>query len=266
MARNARIKNKGFTLVELSIVLVILALLVAAVIGGQSLIRAAELRGVITDANLYITAINNFKQQYRYLPGDFNRATSYWADPDTAHGLIVHNGDGDGRVGLASGDERFYAWQHLNLAGFVEGNYTGATGSGGPNDFVTNQKAANAANIPSARLSNSGFAFYYADNSAGSNYVYVTPAANVLGFGASAGTDGGPPNVVIITPQDAYTIDTKVDDGMPGTGLWIANMTGGHTFASGNGCTKSTSNSDYTGNFQMTLTSNECSFFIYGGW
>jgi len=44
-------KNKGFTLIELSIVLVIVGLIVAGVMAGQSIIRSAKLRSVITEVN-----------------------------------------------------------------------------------------------------------------------------------------------------------------------------------------------------------------------
>lgn len=42
-------QRAAFTLVELSIVLVILGLLVGGVLSGQSLIRASELRSVATE-------------------------------------------------------------------------------------------------------------------------------------------------------------------------------------------------------------------------
>lgn len=258
--------RNGFTIVELSIVIVIIGLIIGAVLGGKSLIRATEMRGVMTDTNQYITAINNFKQQYRYLPGDFNRATSYWANPSAS--VIVTNGDGNGQV---SGGERYAAWLHLNLAGFIEGVYTGAQGAGGSDDFVYIDTKTTPANIPAGRLKNSGYAFYYTDNSAGSAYVYAVPAANVLTFAAGTGTNGGPPgsNVsgsVIINPQDAYMIDTKMDDGMPGTGVWIANLTGGTGFGLADACTLSGSASDYTGTFNLSVKKVKCSFFIYGGW
>ena len=43
--------KQGFSLVELSIVLVILGLLTGGILAGQNLIRAAELRAVTTQIN-----------------------------------------------------------------------------------------------------------------------------------------------------------------------------------------------------------------------
>lgn len=64
-----RIYNGGFSLVELSIVLVILGLLTGGILGGQSLIKAAELRAVTTELDAFQTATNTFRQKYFALPG-----------------------------------------------------------------------------------------------------------------------------------------------------------------------------------------------------
>ena len=69
-------KNQGFTLVELSIVLVILGLLVGGVLTGQSLIRAAELRTVSTQYATFSTAVNTFRDKYFTIPGDMTNASA----------------------------------------------------------------------------------------------------------------------------------------------------------------------------------------------
>jgi prepilin-type N-terminal cleavage/methylation domain-containing protein len=70
--------KKGFTLVELSIVLVILGLLAGGVLAGQSLIRAAELRSVTTQLEQYSTAIYAFRDRYFAIPGDEEFARRAW--------------------------------------------------------------------------------------------------------------------------------------------------------------------------------------------
>ncbi len=56
--------RSAFTLIELSIVLIIIGLLVAGITGGAALINAAKLRSVMTDANANKIAANNFYSQY----------------------------------------------------------------------------------------------------------------------------------------------------------------------------------------------------------
>jgi prepilin-type N-terminal cleavage/methylation domain-containing protein len=62
----------GFSLIELSIVLIIIGLLVAGVTGGASLIKSAQLRAVITEIRNYETAINAYYAAIGDLPGGLN--------------------------------------------------------------------------------------------------------------------------------------------------------------------------------------------------
>src|ERR1700691_433072 len=62
--------QSGFTLIELSIVLVIIGLIVGGVLVGQDLIRAAEVRAQISQIEKYNTAVNTFRDKYNALPGD----------------------------------------------------------------------------------------------------------------------------------------------------------------------------------------------------
>ena len=60
----------GFTLIELSIVLVIIGLLAGGVLVGRDLIAAAALRSQITQIEKYNAAANTFRAKYGFLPGD----------------------------------------------------------------------------------------------------------------------------------------------------------------------------------------------------
>ena len=64
--------NKAFSLIELSIVLTIIGLLVAGIIGGQSLIENARIRSLINDFRYYEQSLYSFKSIKNRLPGDFN--------------------------------------------------------------------------------------------------------------------------------------------------------------------------------------------------
>ena len=70
--------TRGFSLVEMSIVVVILGLLVGTIISGKSLMRASELLSITTEYDMYKQAAKGFKDKYQWLPGDMPNATSFW--------------------------------------------------------------------------------------------------------------------------------------------------------------------------------------------
>lgn len=77
MIRNRfQLNQHGFTLVELSIVLVIVGLIIAGISMGSSLVHSAQLQSVITEQSNFIAAINSFRSKYSQLPGDMNNANA----------------------------------------------------------------------------------------------------------------------------------------------------------------------------------------------
>ena len=65
-------KNLAFSLIELSIVLIIIGLLVAGITGGKSLIESAKIRVFANETLSYKQTFMPFKVAKRRLPGDLN--------------------------------------------------------------------------------------------------------------------------------------------------------------------------------------------------
>ncbi|MCH7859804.1 MAG: prepilin-type N-terminal cleavage/methylation domain-containing protein, partial [Candidatus Marinimicrobia bacterium] len=133
MGSRKKKRQQGFTLVELSISLVIIALVVAAIVSGMELKRVAELRSVISDIHKFNTAIRIFENKYNYLPGDIYNASRYFPGcvDDEAN---LCNGNGDGEISPAY-TEGLRVWQHLALSNILPGPYTGLMSSGGDMSF-----------------------------------------------------------------------------------------------------------------------------------
>lgn len=72
----------AFSLIELSIVLIIIGLLIAGITGGASLIESAKISSIVTDIRKYDQALATFYSLKGYLPGDIDRdgAIGYYSN------------------------------------------------------------------------------------------------------------------------------------------------------------------------------------------
>ncbi len=259
---NGRDKESAFSLIELAIVLVILGLLVGGIMTGQSLIRAAELRSVTSDFNKYVAATNTFRDKYFALPGDMTNATAFWG---TAHATAATcvttastntatcNGNGDGIVVPSTGsNESFRYWQHLANAGLIEGRYSGIS-DGTANTYVTTPN-----NAPVSKLSNSLWLMWsWGILDTTDPLVFAGDYTRFYMFGMPY--PNGAPESINLKPEELWNIDTKMDDGKPGTGGVVA-----RTWA--NSCvSNATSAADTnTATYNLTNQSIACTVIFRG--
>jgi prepilin-type N-terminal cleavage/methylation domain-containing protein len=118
--------QKGFTLVEIAIVLVIIGLLLGGILKGQEMITQAKIKNVIADITGVSAAMYGYQDRYRALPGDDPNASVRWTAPPALPGPVV-GVTGNGVIGGAynsatATDESRLFWDHLRRAGFISGN------------------------------------------------------------------------------------------------------------------------------------------------
>ncbi len=184
---------QGFTLVELSIVIIIIGLIIAGVTAGKSLVRQAQLNRIITDVANFRVAYNAFKLQYNTVPGDLPNAYSYWSNAwatctNTDANTGAHDGcNGNGNRHLEFANEGTLIWKHMQLAGLIQGQYTGLNPATGP-------------------LSQSVYYAIY------DSYYAITNTRDMFSFGLNGGAWW---SGAILTPSEAFSIDKKSDDGDP---------------------------------------------------
>lgn len=249
---------RGFSLVELSIVLVILGLLVGGVLAGQSLIKASEMRAISSEFSRYRTASFTFRDKYFALPGDFANATAFWgrannnADCAASPGSVqavngTCNGNGGGSFagvsGWTEGESREFTqfWHQLALAGLIEGSYTGLANT----NFCTFGTACPASKFPKGGWS-VRTASYSADD-----YAFTMDYGNMMMLGAQFTSHTW---AALLTPEQAWNIDAKNDDGMPATGSVIAMN---HAT-----CTTAMSELDYAAAYRLSDTRPRCALFF----
>jgi prepilin-type N-terminal cleavage/methylation domain-containing protein len=207
-------QQKGFTLVEIAVVLVIIGLLLGGVLKGQELISSARVRNLADQQAGIQAAYYGFQDRYRAVPGDMDSTAA--AD---AIGVAVNQGGNEnGRLEApvaganAVWDELNAVWEHLAKAGFIKGNYDGGSG-GPPVAGNTETSPVNVFSSPLILARHDGF------EGTGAARLVLYLGQNV--------------------PVDiARELDVKLDDGRPTTGvLRAATESGGPTvFESATGC------------------------------
>ncbi len=205
--------------------MVFIGLLVAGILVGVTIINAASVRATVAQYEKYTAAVNTFVNKYGGLPGDLKNGISKGAVYDNrlcpaagctsgAQGL----GDGNGVIEHSilvdpsfSEGEPLLFWQQLSVANLVDGYYgsdltTSATPNAGLNQAMLSRY------VPPSKLGRS--TYWKVHSNSGQNYYMLS------GIGAGLTFER------VITPEEAYTIDSKIDDGRPNIGNVQARGTG----------------------------------------
>lgn len=116
-------KQKGFTLVEIAIVLVIIGILLGGILKGQEIIQNARFKNAINQFHGIVTAAYSYQDRYSFMPGDDANADRF-TDVSSSQ-----KGNGNGIIegsfnGTSAGDESRRFFQHLRAAGLIKGSGT----------------------------------------------------------------------------------------------------------------------------------------------
>lgn len=237
---NTSIKHdeKGFTLVELAIVMIIIGLLITGVLKGQEMIASAQVTSTVSQIKGLDAAVNTFRDRYDALPGDLTVVGSTRlsgcvagdiCDTTTAATAGNNRINGDPGAAPAAANEGVVAFHQLAASDLIGGINVNVQPAGFTSDDLLESElpgahyqlgyAANAgglANVVGAAAVRTG------------HYLALFNAVGPQALGATA-------NDVGLTPNEAARIDTKLDDGVSNTGSVLGGENAGGTCDDGAG-------------------------------
>ena len=189
-------KQKGFTLIEIAIVLVIIGLLLGGVLKGQELINNARVKSFANDFRNIPVAIYAYQDRFRAIPGDDPLANTHVNGVlATTPAGTLGNGQINGAWNSAvNTDESCLFWSHIRLANLAPGPTTAACGAAG-------YYPTNASGGPLGVQSSNGFATITLPTAMAGTYIICS--SNISG-------------------QFVLQLDTLLDDGNPQTGAMRA--------------------------------------------
>lgn len=209
--------RRGFTLVELVVVLIIIGLVAGGVVVGRDLLHIARLRAQVSQLEQFDGALGAFRAKYGSLPGDLR------ADHAVALGFVARSGapghgDGNGLLDACEpwdlfstavplGCEIALFWADLADAGLIPGAFPAAE-----DDYI------NVAGIedsfgyfPKATVADDWGGVIAPVRCVSSGHSY-----KLMRIPAFSGGSGSLGRALYV--RDAHWLDSKIDDGMPRTG------------------------------------------------
>lgn len=202
MARNFK---RGFTLIELSLVVVVIGIILSSIVMVSDIIGQSEIKVVIKEVEEYKIAIRRFKNTHKYFPGDFAGVSVF--------GVSTPVGNNNWQV--STEESRFVA-HHLTLANLYPGEFVGD---------MTDRFELNV-NIPQSIVSGGGYWFHY--------YSVLDRRTDFHSIDLARINDEDNINNVLLSVNDAQYLDNKFDDGTPNTGRILS--TTGENGAIGEEC------------------------------
>lgn len=204
----------AFTLIELSIVLVIIGLLVGGVLSGRELIHTAQVRKQVSQLEQYNTAVNTFANKYNCYPGDCASAAAFGLGAAGDGNGSMNNWDPPnlGASGPASAELQNF-WVHLGNSELIAARYSaGATPGTHSPKLVLPGRTAGGIWQSDAYVVTQSVAVGSSANKRNAHAWLLISHTNNSVFSPNS----------VYSHSDAFMLDSKIDEGLPMTGVVIA--------------------------------------------
>lgn len=203
--------QSGFTLVELAIVMIIIGLLIGGVLKGQELIKNAQITSTVAQIKGIDGATSSFRDMFNAVPGDMANETARL--PGCTAAPCAAGGDGNGVLSnapdAASAAEAQGYFVQLAVADLMTGvDPVAACGNWGT--CFPEAKAGTGAGIQVGFFGGGAALGHSAGNATRGHYLTIQ-----TGPTGAPGTTAG---AEALTPNQAFRIDSKIDDGIPTSG------------------------------------------------
>jgi prepilin-type N-terminal cleavage/methylation domain-containing protein len=218
-------KKSAFSLIELSIVLIIIGLLIAGVTGGASLIKSSQLRSVMGEARGYAVAVNAFYSQFNGLPGDFNTSVGTSGCGNNSSSIDYFSAAAGTATCAGAGNitaESANAWVQLRTIGAVDSISLSAPAAATTNPIFGSTSTATA---PASKIQSAGWVFDYrtftegaVNTAANQNVVILTSSITGTATTSNTAILGTNISTGALPGTDALSIDSKIDDGFANSG------------------------------------------------
>jgi prepilin-type N-terminal cleavage/methylation domain-containing protein len=120
------VKARGFTILEISVVLVIAGLLMFVVLRATGLIGSANAKDLMTVTQDLSTALREFKARYKLYPGDFGISSEI---AGVSAKCLAGGANGGNNNGIIEANESVCVPEVLFRAGFIGKSAVDATGT-----------------------------------------------------------------------------------------------------------------------------------------